>query len=113
MENSIAQQLVKMQVKILEKIQEEGLGNIGETAEALREPALRTVEEIQNVLEKTPPELASDVYERGIVMSGGGSLLFGLDELLREKTGIGVIMADDPLTVVCIGTGKYMEMNLH
>ena len=71
------------------------------------------VEEIQNVLEKTPPELASDVYERGIVMSGGGSLLFGLDELLREKTGIGVIMADDPLTVVCIGTGKYMEMSLH
>ena len=61
----------------------------GETAEALREPALRIVEEIQNVLEKTPPELASDVYERGIVMSGGGSLLFGLDELLREKTGIG------------------------
>ena len=46
-------------------------------------------------------------------MSGGGSLLFGLDELLREKTGIGVIMADDPLTVVCIGTGKYMEMSLH
>ena len=85
----------------------------GETAEALREPALRIVEEIQNVLEKTPPELASDVYERGIVMSGGGSLLFGLDELLREKTGIGVIMADDPLTVVCIGTGKYMEMSLH
>jgi len=84
-----------------------------ETEEALKEPTNQIVEAVHSVLEKTPPELASDVYERGIVMSGGGSLLFGLDELLREKTGIGVIMADDPLTVVCIGTGKYMEMSLH
>ena len=58
----------------------------GETAEALREPALRIVEEIQNVLEKTPPELASDVYERGIVMSGGGSILWGLDKLITDRS---------------------------
>ncbi len=83
-----------------------------ETAEALREPALRIIDGIRDVLERTPPELVSGIKERGIVLSGGGSLIFGLDDLVKEMTGTDVLLADDPLTAVCIGTGKYMEMNI-
>ena len=61
------------------------------------------------VLEKTPPELASDIADRGIVMTGGGSLLYGLDKLLKEKTGINTIVAEDAVSCVAIGTGKYIE----
>ena len=84
-----------------------------ETAEALREPVSEIAREIREVLDETDPGLAADIRERGLVLSGGGSLLFGLPDLLREKTGIPVIPADDPLTAVCVGTGKYMEMNAH
>ncbi|MDD6212242.1 MAG: rod shape-determining protein [Clostridiales bacterium] len=80
-----------------------------EMMEALREPAMQIVEAVLNVLERTPPELAADVYERGIVMTGGGSLLGGLDELIEEKTGINTMIADDPMRVVAIGTGKFIE----
>ena len=80
-----------------------------ETLEALREPALQIVDAVHNVLERTPPELAADVYDRGIVMTGGGSLLSGLDELIEEKTGINTVIADEPLTAVAIGTGKFIE----
>lgn len=80
-----------------------------EIMDALKEPAMQIVEAVLNVLERTPPELAADVYERGIVMTGGGSLLAGLDELIEEKTGINTMIADDPMRVVAIGTGKFLE----
>ena len=65
-----------------------------EMLEALHDSAMQIVEAIHGVLERTPPELASDIYERGIVMTGGGSLLSGLDELIEEKTGINTMLAD-------------------
>lgn len=80
-----------------------------ETEEALREPTLQIVEAVHSVLEKTPPELAADVSERGIVLTGGGSLLRGLEELMAERTGINTVTADDAMTCVAIGTGKYVE----
>ncbi len=80
-----------------------------ETEEALRESTSKIVEAVHGVLEKTPPELASDIADRGIVLTGGGSLLQGLDQLIESKTGISVVTADDALTCVAIGTGKYVE----
>ena len=80
-----------------------------ETEEALREPAYQIVDAVHNVLERTPPELAADMSDRGIVLTGGGSLIQGLEELIEEKTGINTMTAEDPLTAVAIGTGKYIE----
>lgn len=80
-----------------------------EMLEALREPAMQIVDAVHSVLERTPPELAADVYDRGIVMTGGGSLLNGLDALIEEKTGISTVIAEDPLTAVAVGTGKFIE----
>lgn len=80
-----------------------------ETEEALREPAYQIVDAVHNVLERTPPELAADISDRGIVLTSGGSLIQGLEELIEEKTGINTMTAEDPLTAVAIGTGKYIE----
>lgn len=80
-----------------------------ETEEALREAATQIVEAVHSVLEKTPPELAADISDRGIVLTGGGALLHGLEELIEEKTGINTMTADDPLTAVAIGTGQFVE----
>jgi rod shape-determining protein MreB len=80
-----------------------------ETEEALRETTSQIVEAVHSVLEKTPPELAADISDRGIVLTGGGSLLQGLDELIEAKTGINTMVADDPMTAVAIGTGKFVE----
>ena len=80
-----------------------------ETLEALHDCAMQIVDAIHGVLERTPPELASDIYERGIVMTGGGSLLSGLDELIEEKTGINTMLAESPMTAVAVGTGKFIE----
>lgn len=80
-----------------------------DTEEALRETTLQIVEAVHSVLEKTPPELAADVADRGIVLTGGGALLRGLEELIESKTGINTMTADDPMTCVAIGTGKYVE----
>ena len=80
-----------------------------ETEEALREPTLQIVEAVHSVLEKTPPELAADVADRGIVLTGGGSLLRGLEELIEDKTGINTMTAEEPMTCVAIGTGKFVE----
>ena len=77
--------------------------------EALREPAMQIVDAVHSVLERTPPELAADIFDRGIVMTGGGSLLSGLDALIEEKTGITTMIAEDPLTAVAIGTGRFIE----
>jgi len=80
-----------------------------EMLEALQEPVASIVEAVHGVLEKTPPELAADISDRGIVMTGGGGLLYGLDKLIKEKTGINVIIAEDAISCVAIGTGKYVE----
>ena len=80
-----------------------------ETMEALREPTSQIVEAVHSVLEKTPPEHAADIADRGIVLTGGGCLLHGLEELIEEKTGINTMTAEDPMTAVAIGTGKFIE----
>lgn len=80
-----------------------------EMMEALEEPASSIVEAVHGVLERTPPELAADISDRGIMMTGGGSLLFGLDQLLQEKTNIAVHIADDAISCVASGTGKALD----
>ncbi len=80
-----------------------------ETEEALKETTAQIVEAIHSVLERTPPELAADIASRGIVLTGGGCLLRGLEELITEKTGINTMTAEDPMTAVAIGTGKYVD----
>ncbi len=84
--------------------------NNNEILEALQEPLTGIVEAVKNALEKTPPELGSDVAERGMVLTGGGALLRDLDRLLMEQTGLPVIVAEDPLTCVARGGGRYLEM---
>lgn len=81
-----------------------------ETEEALREPTGQIVEAVISVLEQTPPELSADILDRGIVLTGGGALLRGLEELIEERTGINTMTAEDPMTVVAIGTGQYVEL---
>ena len=81
-----------------------------ETRDALKETTSQIVEAVHGVLERTPPELAADVVDRGIVLTGGGSLLGGLEELIEEKTGINTVTAEDPMTAVAIGTGKFVEL---
>jgi len=80
-----------------------------EIMEALEEPVSSIVEAVHSVLERTPPELASDISDRGIIMTGGGSLVYGFDKLIQEKTGINVIIADDAISCVALGTGKTLE----
>ena len=80
-----------------------------ETEEALHDTTLQIVDAVHSVLEKTPPELAADIADRGIVLTGGGTLLYGLEELIESKTGITTMTAEEPMTAVAIGTGKYVE----
>ena len=80
-----------------------------EIMEALIEPAMQIVDAVKGVLEKTPPELTADISDRGIYMTGGGSLLYGLDRLLHETTGINVMIAQDAISCVAIGTGKALD----
>ncbi|MBR3306953.1 MAG: rod shape-determining protein [Lachnospiraceae bacterium] len=80
-----------------------------ETTEALRETTSQILDTICAVLEKTPPELAGDIVDRGIVLTGGGAMLRGLEELIEERTHINTMTADEPMTCVAIGTGRYIE----
>lgn len=80
-----------------------------EVREALQEPINSIVEEIKRTLGQTPPELAADIVERGIVLTGGGSLLKGFDTLIANETGVPAFLAEDPLTCVALGTGRYFE----
>lgn len=80
-----------------------------EMLEALIEPAMMIVDAVHSVLEKTPPELASDISDKGIYMTGGGCLVDGLDKLLQEKTGINVMIAEDTVSCVALGTGKALD----
>ena len=80
-----------------------------EMLEALKEPAMMVVDAVHSVLEKTPPELSADISDRGIYMTGGGCLIDGLDKLLQEKTGINVMIAQDAVSCVALGTGKALD----
>ncbi len=80
-----------------------------EVREALSEPIALIVESVRQTLERTPPELSADLVDRGLILAGGGALLRNLDKLLSEETGLPVTVADDPLTAVCLGTGKMLD----
>ena len=82
-----------------------------EVAKCVRESVGKIVECIRRVLDVTPPELSADIFDRGIILTGGGALLYGLDELIRRETGIPTAIADDPLSCVAIGTGKALEFD--
>jgi len=84
--------------------------NSNEILEALQEPLSGIVSAVKTALEQTPPELAADISERGMVLTGGGALLRDLDRLLMEETGLPVIIAEDPLTCVARGGGRALEM---
>ena len=77
---------------------------------ALNDTTMQIVEAVHGVLEKTPPELAADVADRGIILTGGGALLNGLEELIEERTGINTVTCEDPSFAVAIGTGQYTEV---
>lgn len=80
-----------------------------EMMEALEEPAMLIIDAVHSVLERTPPELAADISDKGIYMTGGGCLIDGLDRLLQEKTGINVMIAEDAISCVAKGTGKALD----
>jgi rod shape-determining protein MreB len=80
-----------------------------EVRRALDEPVTQIIEAIKSTLDKTPPELAADIMDRGIVLAGGGSLLTGLDERLRHETQMPVHLAESPLTCVAVGSGRSLE----
>ena len=80
-----------------------------EIHDALKEPVSHIIDAIKFTLEKTPPELASDIMELGIMLTGGGALLNGLDRLVRKETGMPVHVAENPLDCVALGTGKALE----
>ncbi|HFL8824292.1 MAG TPA: rod shape-determining protein [Candidatus Azoamicus sp. OHIO1] len=84
--------------------------NSDEVLEAIQEPLSRIISSVRAALEQTPPELASDIAEKGLVLTGGGALLKNLDKLLAKETGLPVIIAEDPLTCVVRGGGKALEM---
>lgn len=80
-----------------------------EMLEALEEPMYAIVETVHSILERTPPELAADIGDKGILMTGGGALLYGIDKLITEKTGIAVKIAENPIACVAVGTGKALD----
>lgn len=84
--------------------------NSDEVLEALQESLTTIVQAVKRVLEQSPPELASDIAESGIVLTGGGALLRDLDRLLTHETGLPVVVAEDPLTCVAMGGGRALEM---
>jgi len=80
-----------------------------EINEALHDSIMDIIDLIKNCLEKTPPELCSDIIDRGIILAGGGSLIHGLPKLISEQTGLAAHIAEDPLSAVVMGTGKILE----
>ena len=83
--------------------------SVQQISEALNSPVTRIVDCVKRVLEDTPPELSADIMDRGIIMTGGGSMLYGLDELIRRETQIPTSLAEDPLSCVALGTGKALD----
>src|SRR3990167_4652326 len=80
-----------------------------EIREALSEPLSTILEAVRIAFERTPPELSADLIDRGLILAGGGALLRGLDKLISEETGLPVHIADDPLTAIALGTGRYLS----
>ena len=80
-----------------------------EMLEALEEPATMIVDAVHGILENTPPELAADISDRGIIMTGGGALIDGLDKLIASKMGINAFVANDAVSCVALGTGKALD----
>ena len=80
-----------------------------EVREALSEPLSEIVKAVRRALEQTPPELSADIVDKGIVLAGGGALLPGIDTLIREETGLPVLIADDPVSAVVMGAGKVLD----
>src|SRR5262249_20819000 len=80
-----------------------------EVREALSEPVSAIIEAVRVALERTPPELAADIVDKGIVLAGGGALLHNLDVILREETRLPVMIAEDPLSCVVLGTGRVLD----
>ena len=81
-----------------------------EVREALKEPVTKIIEEIKKTLGRTPPELNADIIERGLVMTGGGSMLKGLQKLISRETGVPVILVEKPLECVAVGAGQAFEL---
>ena len=106
-------ELLEMEVKgrnLSEGIPRSFSLNSNEILEALQEPLQGIIQAVKTALEQTPPELGSDVAERGIVLTGGGALLRDIDRLLMEETGMPVVLAEDPLTCVARGGGRVLEL---
>lgn len=83
--------------------------NSDEVREAMQEPIAQIVDAVRVTLEGTPPELAADIVDKGIVLAGGGALLRNIDVLLREETGLPVMLCDDPISAVVLGSGKALN----
>jgi rod shape-determining protein MreB len=83
--------------------------NADEIRDALTEPINAIIEAVMMALERTPPELSADIVDKGIVLTGGGALLRNLDVLLREETGLPVMVSDDPVSAVVLGSGKALD----
>ncbi len=81
-----------------------------EIRQALKDCTLQILDGIHSVLEQTPPELAADIVDRGIVLTGGGAMLNGMENLVEQKTGINTLLAQDPMLAVAVGTGKYAKV---
>jgi len=81
-----------------------------EMLEALEEPVNQIFEGVHSVLERTPPELMADISQRGIMMTGGGTLLYGIDRMLEAKVGVEILIAEDPISCVAIGTGLALNI---
>jgi rod shape-determining protein MreB len=80
-----------------------------EVVDALKEPLRQIIDVVKTVLERTPPELASDIVDRGIMLTGGGALLRNIDKAIHEITGLPIMVAEDPLTCVVLGAGKILD----
>ena len=80
-----------------------------EIVDAIKEPVAAIVDSIKEALEVTPPELAADIMDKGIMLTGGGALLSGLDKIIKLETGMPVLIAESPLDCVALGTGKCLE----
>ena len=106
------EQVLTMEVKgrdLLQGIPKPVVVNSDEVRDALSEPIGSIVEAIRSALEGTPPELSADIVDKGIVMTGGGSMLKNLDKLIREETGLPVTASDDPISAVVLGAGKALD----
>jgi rod shape-determining protein MreB and related proteins len=105
------EQSLKMEVKgrhLLEGVPRTIIVSDKEVREALSEPLRMIIQEVRFALERIPPELSADIYDRGVVLTGGGALLRNLDKRLREETGLPVLVAENPLTSVVLGAGKIL-----